>query len=196
MKKTIYLIGLFLIMQLSTSAQDDKSKINELGVSISGSAFGIRFKSGNEKTLLRLTLLSTNGSLNKQKTPSDSKSKSNNFGLGFNAGFEKRKSVSDNFYLYYGSDLINSFYKYKHEDESAASVYKQASYSVGIGFILGFHYMISSKINISSEIIPSIIYSNEKYSSEQAGNITEYSNSGLDYGLNHNSINLTLSFNF
>ena len=195
MKKTIYLIGLFLIIQLSSSAQDNKSKINELGVSISGSTFGIRYKSGNDKTLLRLTLLSTSGSMNKQKTPSDSKSKSNNFGLGFNVGFEKRKSVSDNFYLYYGSDLINSFDRNKYENDSPASVNKHASYSVGLGFILGFHYKINSKINISSEIIPSIIYSNEKYSNDQNGNITESSYSGLDYGLNYNSINLTLSFN-
>jgi len=182
-------------MQLSSSAQDNKSKINELGVSISGSAFGIRYKSGNDKALLRLTLLSTSGSMNKQKTPSDSKSKSNDFGIGFNVGFEKRKSVSDNFYLYYGSDLINSFDRNKYENDSSASFNKHSSYSVGLGFILGFHYMVNSKINISSEIMPSIIYSNEKYSFDQSGNITESSYSGLDYGLNYNSINLTLSFN-
>jgi hypothetical protein len=133
--------------------------------------------------------------MNKQKTPSDSKSKSNNFGLGFNAGFEKRKSVSDNFYLYYGSDLINSFEINKYENESPSSVNKRVTYSVGLGIILGFHYKINNKLNISSEIIPSIIYSKEKYSNDQAGNITESSYSGLNYGLNYNSINLTLSFN-
>lgn len=195
MKKTFYLIGLLLIIQLSSSAQEDKNKINELGVSISGSTFGIRFKSGNEKTLLRLTLLSTSGNLNIQKTPSDSKSKSNNFGLGFNAGFEKRKSVSEDFYLYYGSDLINSFNRHTYEVESPTGVTKQASYSVGLGFILGFHYKINSKINISSEIIPSIIYTTQKYSSELGGDFSESTLSRLDYGLNNNSINLTLSFN-
>jgi len=198
MKKILFLITLYLFIQLPSSAQDNNNKIKELGVSISGSTFGIRFKSGNENTLLRLTLLSTNGSMAKQKTPSDSKNRTNDFGLGFNVGFEKRKNVSDNFFLYYGSDLISSFDRNKYEDEapSPSSVQKRASYSVGLGLILGFHYKINSKINISSEIMPSIIYSNFKYSNDQDGTITESSYSGLAYGLNSNSINLTLSFSF
>jgi hypothetical protein len=62
MKKIYYVIVALLFIQYTSAAQETNSRIRELGLNLSGSTFGIRYKTGNENTLFRLTLLSLSGS--------------------------------------------------------------------------------------------------------------------------------------
>jgi hypothetical protein len=69
------------------------------------------------------------------------------------------------------------------------------SFSSGLGLLLGFNYQISSKINISAEVMPSISYSFTKSSSDFEGTIYKSKSNAINYGLRTNGVNLTISFN-
>ncbi len=194
MNKFYCILVLFLVTQLSTLAQDINTKIREIGLSISGNTFGASYKGGNESTLARLSLFSITGSTSKHTSTTDSKSNTNAYGLGFSVGFEKRKNIAENFYLYLGSDLINSYQGHNYKTTNSSDNNHGDSYSTGLGFVFGFHYKINNTINVSSEIVPNISYTYEKTSADYNGTIIESKNSGFYYGLNNYAINLTISF--
>jgi len=183
-----------ILVPLFSDAQDVNTRTRELGINLSGPTFGIRYRAGNESTLLRLTLLSISGSTYNYKSPSNTKSKNSSQGLGFNFGFEKRKPISDDLNIYFGSDLLTSYERNIDKHDSPSQTYTSLSFSPGLGLVLGFNYKISSKINISAEVMPSISYSFSKTTGDNEGTITKYTSTGLNYGLRSNGINLTLSF--
>jgi len=193
MKRSFYLIVTLLCIQISIAAQSNEGKTRELGINLSGSTFGLRYKTGNENTLLRLTLMSINGSSYKYKS-SSSTSKNNSIGLGFNFGFEKRKIVSDGLIIYYGSDFLTSVNKEINKTDLPSITHTYLTISPGIGFVWGFCYNISDKINITAEVMPSVSYSYSKETNETELSTTKYTHSGLNYGLETSGINLTLSF--
>jgi hypothetical protein len=197
MKKISFIIVVLVFMQYSSVAQEANSRIRELGINLSGSTFGIRYKTGNENNLFRVTLLSLSGSTSKYKSASNNESISNSQGLGLNFGFEKRKFVSDNLNIYFGSDLLTSYQRHISKNVNPTQTYTDLSFSTGLGLLLGFNFKISSKINISSEIMPSISYSTSKSTSEyNNGTTIKTSSTGFNYGLRTDGVNLTLSFNF
>jgi len=195
MKKISFVIVLLVFMQYSSVAQEANSRIRELGINLSGSTFGIRYKTGNENNLFRVSLLSLGGSSSKYLSASNIESTDNSQGLGFNFGFEKRKLVSDNLNIYYGSDLLTSYQRHISKNGSPTQTNKGFSFSPGLGLLLGFNFKINSKINISAEVMPSISYSIYKSSSEFNGTTNKTSSKRFDYGLGTNGVNLTLSFN-
>lgn len=195
MKKIFFVIVALVCIQYTSSAQEANSRIRELGINLSGSTFGIRYKTGNENTLFRLSLHSLSGSSSTFKTSSNYESKSNSQGLGFNFGFEKRKLVSDNVNIYFGSDILTTYQRHISKTGSPSQTNTDLSFSPGLGLLLGFNFKISNKINISAEIMPSISYSVSKYSTEYNGTINNTSSTGFNYGLRTNGVNLTLSFN-
>jgi hypothetical protein len=193
MKKiTFFLIALFIV-PLYSLAQDVSEHVREIGLNLhSTSNFGIRFKCGNNKTLLRLTVNSLNGSETHQNGSSYSKSKS--FGAGINFGIERRKLISDNLYFYYGSDILASYNKSSNKlngegDNSDWTI------APGIGFVLGLVFNINSILNVSAEAMPSIWYSyNESTNSGIIFN--KYTNKGINYGLISPGANITFSYKF
>lgn len=197
MRKILYVIVALLFIQYSSAAQETNSSIKELGINLSGSTFGIRYKTGNENTLFRLTLLSLRGSSYNYKSPSSNESRSNSHGLGFNFGFEKRKLISDGLNIYFGSDFLTSYQRNRSKNEytSYSATYTDLSLSPGLGLVLGFNYEISSRINISAEVMPSISYTFTKSTNNNDGTITKSTSTGLNYGLRTSGVNLTLSFN-
>jgi hypothetical protein len=59
MKKFLFSMVIILIIPVASIAQDVKNRIHEAGISFSSfNSFGVRYKTGTEKTLFRLTLLS------------------------------------------------------------------------------------------------------------------------------------------
>jgi hypothetical protein len=194
MKKSISLIIVLALVSFLAKAQDVNSKISELGFSITGSQFGVRYKTGNEKTIFRLTLLSLYGNSNWNESQS-SDSKSNQQGIGFNVGFEKRKPIAENISFYLGSDILTSFDSYRSKIESSGGTYNNSTLTAGLGFVIGVNFKISDRVNISTEAVPSVIYSHTKNESESQFGDTESTSNGLNYGLSTQGINVTLSFN-
>lgn len=195
MRKSAFITVFLSFVTLSSMAQDDGARKNELGLMISESNFGIRYKTGNENMLARFSLFSVNGARSSVQTNPDRKDISNNFGIGIGAGFEKRKPVSDGLYLYIGPEFFGRYTYTGQKTKPVSDRYSLNGLSAGLGCVMGFHYSITDKINISSEIIPylSFYYSKESMSVNETDGGYKYS--GIRYGLNDYSINLTVSFN-
>lgn len=182
-------------MPYCLTAQESNPKIHELGLNLAGlNSFGIRYRTGTENTLLRLTLSSINGSTQKNKSGSDLTSTSKSAGIGFNIGFEKRKKLSNNLSFYYGADLLTSFSGGSNKSETSGDEYKQRIISSGAGLVLGLGYKFNNDISISAEVVPSLLYSYTKYTTTSAGEESVSTSSGFDYGLSSEGAHLTLSF--
>jgi len=193
MKKSIFLIVAFALISLFANAQEVNSKIRDLGFNFTGSQFGVRFKAGNEKTLLRLTLLSLYGNTTWNESQS-SESTNNQQGIGFDIGFERRKALDENISFYLGSDLLTSFDSYSGKIPSSGDRYENSTLSAGLGFVIGVNFRVSDRMNISTEVVPAVIYSHTKTESETQFGDTESTSNGLNYGLSTKGINVTLSF--
>lgn len=180
-------------MPFFVKAQEVNSKTREIGLNFAGTEFGVRFKAGNDKTLLRLTLLSLYGSSNWNESQS-SESNSYQQGVGFNIGFEKRKPIAENISFYLGSDLLTSFDSYQNKNGSSGDKYKNSTLSAGLGFVFGLNFKITDRMNISTEVVPAVIYSQTHNESETQFGDTESTSNGLNYGLSTKGINVTLSF--
>lgn len=190
------LIILIFIQQFS-NAQEAINKTKELGINLSGSVFGIRYKTGNKSNLLRLTLKSVNANSMWQKGISGEEDKNINHGAGFNIGFEKRKGIKEAVSFFYGLDLLTSYSQSVHKSGNNPFNSKYCTLSSGLGFVLGFNYRPISNINISAEVVPSISYSNSKQEYRSSDNtLNKYSYGELDYGLSTSGINLTLAYVF
>jgi len=176
---------------MNTSAQENSGKVSELGLVFTNlNSFGLRYKYGNKKTLFRITSVVLNGantsknidasSINGAST-SISGTPSSNIGFGLNIGFEIRKPINENLFLFYGIDLINSFtqsntntvspstYSYNFTDTNNVqrtlstlvnntSSSTSINLSSGLGFVVGMTYKVNTFFSISAELVPTISY--------------------------------------
>ena len=201
MKKIPFVLFLFTAVQFYSVAQESQTKVNELGITFNSfNSFGLRYKTGNEKTLLRLTLLSLNGS-NSQAKPDTLGSSNTRFGAGLNIGFEKRKSITDKLVFYYGLDLLSSYNKNVNRFNAPNETTTITSSSVGLGVVLGLNYNINQHFLIAAEIVPNVSYNYLKNETLIPLNKplpinSTYTNSGLSYGLNNLGANVTLTYRF
>lgn len=195
MKKSVLFMFLLAIIHLATVAQDINQKIHEVGISLDGPGrFGVRYRSGSENKLFRLTVLSISGGQNYYRSNSDPTSMNGNYGFGFNTGIEKRKIISDCLRFYYGSEILLAYGGNKSDDPTWSHSSKNRNVSGGLGIVLGFVYEINKDINISAEIVPSIEYSYGKSTNVNNGVTTTHINKGFVYGLTNSVGNLTLAF--
>jgi hypothetical protein len=195
MRKNLLIMLALVLMPYYLTAQENNPKIHELGLNFAGfNSFGIRYRTGTESTLLRLTLSSINATTRKNKSGSDQTSTFKSSGIGFNIGFEKSKPLSSNLSFYYGADLLTSFSGSSSNYESSGNELKERTFSSGAGLVLGFAYKFNNDISLSAEFVPSILYSYTKYTTTSSGEESVSTSSGFDYGLSSTGANLTLSF--
>ncbi|MES2139787.1 MAG: hypothetical protein V4511_08755 [Bacteroidota bacterium] len=195
MKKALLVsMTIFSIMPLLSIAQDAAPKVREVGLNFTNlNNFGIRYKCGTDKTLLRLTLLSINATSNDNEFGSGLNSQSN-IGFGFNIGFEKRKVINEKLDFYYGLDLLTS-YNYNRSDQGITSRETWGA-SPGLGLVLGLRYKISNEFNISAEVVPSVKYSTGETITTSSGVKVSSTTTGYSFGLANNSASLTLAYRF
>jgi hypothetical protein len=191
---------LFLVVaiQLSSVAQETRTKINEVGITFSSlSSFGLRYKYGSPETLLRLTLLSLNGSSNNSKPDSLAQNNNSSLGFGFNIGFEKRKSITDKLGFYYGLDLLSKYGQSENKDIKYKDDSKSWSAGMGIALVLGLTYTINNNFILAAEVDPGIMYYYGKSKVTNSGiQQGETTNTSVSYGLNNYGANLTLAYRF
>jgi len=196
MKKLLSVVIFMVIIPFYSFAQDGNTSIHEFGLNLSGPhTFGIRYRTGSENTLLRLTLSSIEGSDQNSKAATNT-SKFGSAGIAFNIGFEKRRLISDNLSLYIGSDLLSSYGSNTANYDNLSQKSDTWTLSEGLGLVLGFVYRINSDLDISAEVLPSISYSYGKTTTSSNGGNTSQTNTGFNYGLGDTGANLTLSFRF
>jgi hypothetical protein len=184
---------MFTAFILVSSAQNSSTKTSEIGLNLHGPySFGIMYKTGSENSKIRITLLSLNGANSTSKYDTYPASSNSGGGIAFNFGFEKRKSITNNLSFYSGPETLLSFRKSGYKDRQTSYSDKDLTISPGLGLTLGFIYRINDDINISAEVIPSILYSYSKSVNRNGGKETTDIRKAFEYGLSNFS--LTLSF--
>jgi hypothetical protein len=193
-------LSLFLLIVISINLSiNSQSKYKDFGLNYSGyNLFGIRYRTGTDKTHFRVTLLNISGTNGRQKDNS-SDYKSNSQGFGFNIGLEKLGQISDNVNFYFGPELMTSLNHNIQRNLITGSKSNEITYTPGLGCVFGFVYYFSNRINISAEAIPSIWYSISKNTFSEGIIESAYTYKTFGYGFNretyYNSFaNVTLSF--
>jgi len=179
MKKLLIIILFTEFLCGATVAQDNPSpRFHEFGIFFSSfDNFGLRYKYGNEKTRLRLSLLSMN--LSSMDNSSDnnyySTNKTTGYGAGIGIGFDNRISLYKNFSLLLGAELGLS-YNYSHQTLKGSSdtlmhETKSKIFSPAISFLFGINYVVKDHLVLGAEINPTLSYNMRI---EQRLNPTEY----------------------
>ncbi|TCN63108.1 hypothetical protein CLV25_11688 [Acetobacteroides hydrogenigenes] len=77
----------------------------------------------------------------------------------------KHTRINDQFNFFYGPEF-QGFYNYEKADEitsyNVIQSTKTTTYGIGLGFILGFSYSITSNVSLSAEIVPNFTYLKSK----------------------------------
>jgi len=200
--KILSTVVISLIMISNAFAQEPKSvKIHELGLTFANfDNFGIRYKTGNEKTLLRITVLAMNiGSTNNWGKESDSTSyKYFRYGVGFRFGFEKPINIVKNFNLYYGLDLTGGFnYQRSKNEGQYYSNSSDTSWSIssGISFVFGGTYHLGDHFRFSAEISPYIQYQFGEEARNGYQNINMKTHE-FDFGFSNSGASITVAYRF
>lgn len=204
MKNKIFSITVISLMMITNLfAQEEKQvRIHELGLTFANlDNFGIRYKTGNKKTLLRMTLLAMNlNSNNSWGEEKDSTSHhTNGYGTGFRFGFEKPISLVKNFNLFYGLDLIGDYDFQKSKSEWPDSHLENSYWAVstGIAFVFGACYDFTEHFRVSAEISPSVwyTYQNTKSSTNELPEVKTQS-SNVAFGLSNYGASITVAYRF
>jgi hypothetical protein len=203
--KILSTIVISLLLVSNVFAQEQKPvRIHELGLTFANlNQFGIRYKTGNEKTLLRITALAMNlTSNNTYGIESDSTSNKNNgAGAGFRIGFEKPIVIVKNFNLLYGLDFLGGFNYQKYNDEEPYYNYQGTIWSIntGLAFVFGGTYSLGDHFRFSAELSPALQYSYGEEKRTVPGNENENRNTKsheISFGLSNYGASLTIGYLF
>jgi opacity protein-like surface antigen len=165
MKNFIILIAVFGLFISPAIAQTDANlRYHEFGINFSSlNNFGLRYKFGNGKTMLRVSLLAVNlQSSNKQGQESDSsKIKQTGYGAGLRIGFDHKIPLFSTFNLLLGAELVAN-YSYQHQHTEYAGDtpidITTSAISPGISFIFGANYILKDHLVLGAEINPTLLY--------------------------------------
>ena len=192
MRKTIILTVFIAVLITSTSFAQGKSitRVHELGLTFSSlSSFGLNYKTGSEKNLLRLSALFLSGSANWGK----GNDPNTGAGIALFLGFEHRIGIGKNLDLKVGSDF-GIFYNYNKEGGDYPSTVWQITPSVS--FVFGACYYIGDKFVLSAEITPNLAYSYRHETTHMTdGTEVVQTSNNIYFGLNNNA-SLTLAYRF
>jgi hypothetical protein len=207
LKKLTFAFFLLIVSQFYSIAQDAPNKVRELGINMSSlNSFGIRYKTGNSKTLLRITLLALNG-YNYKAKPDTLAPNQNSFGGSLHIGFERRKTITDKVTFYYGLEALGSYTGGTVQYINASNAYSEkittSSPLIGAAVVLGFNYNINSNLLLAAEILPGVNYNFQQTNYSYSKNINstyapkneKYNINGLSYNLIGANVTLAYRFN-
>ena len=166
MKKLLITFVLLACVIVPARAQEKPAqKFHEFGIIFSNlDNFGLKYKYGGQKTMLRVSLLSLNLGSNKQwGRDIDSNSiKQRNYGIGFRIGLDHKIPLFSTFSLLIGGELgMNYNNGYYYSESKGASVSERKSWSISpvISFIFGLNYILKDHLVLGAEINPTVSYS-------------------------------------
>jgi len=199
----LYLTLAFSIIASGLAAQQtEMTSIHQVGINFSSlNSFGLHYKTGSEKTLLRLSLLAINlgssSAWGKQEDSIDIKTQ--NMGVGFRIGFERHVPIVAKLDFIWGIDAGSNFQYQKMKNHQLYSTdYESSSWSVTplVYFVLGATYTIADHLVFGAEIGPGVQYSYGKTKFTANGKNSEETLSNFNFGFNSNSASLSLAYRF
>ncbi|MEI7663265.1 MAG: hypothetical protein WCK34_13740 [Bacteroidota bacterium] len=186
--------------------QENKLHYTQAGITFSSlNNFGLTFKTGGEKTLLRVSLLSLNlGKSSNQGRVQDSiDASTSSYGVGFRLGFERHLPIYNHFDFIWGFEAGCSYtnQKQKRNMSGLYNDYESNSWSIIplADVILGVTYTISDHLVLGAEITPGVQYSFGKTKTTNYTGITsttEQTNKNFNFGFNNNAASLSLAYRF
>jgi hypothetical protein len=204
-KHALLFTMLFAFISCGLFAQQEKQlRYYQVGLNFSSlNSFGLHFKTGSEKTLLRASLLSLNLGLSSSqgRTQDSIDTKGSSYGAAFRIGFEKRIPVNSKLNFIWGLECGSNYTvsKQKSDQSGVYSDYEINSWSVSptVDLVLGANYIISEHLVFGAEILPYIRYSfGKSKSTHYSTQTTEQTNNTFDFGFNSNSASLSIAYRF
>lgn len=194
---------LFVFMSFGIFAQQEKSlRVHQVGINFSSlNSFGLHYKTGSEKTLLRISLLALNlGSASRWGRAEDSIDiKNQSYGAGFRIGFERHVPIVAKFDFIWGLEVGTNFnYGKTTQHRIYSNDYEATEWSVAplINIILGATYTFSDHLVIGAEITPGFQYSYSKAKSTINDITVEQTTSAFNFGFNTNFANISVAYRF
>lgn len=192
------------ITSVSAQVQDtlNVKKIKEYGFGLYNlNSFSLQYRIGTEKKLIRLmgNISSTSSqTINTQNykgyNPNYAKSKTPiNMNIGFNISFLKLKNKTEKFGFQIGPEFGLGYNIIKNNNQSEFDSNNNSnliqintesttnSYSIHLGYVLGFYYKLNSSLFLIGEVSPNIYYI---YSSIKTNNNEVYTSKINDYTSN------------
>ncbi|MFZ4521301.1 MAG: hypothetical protein ACOYNC_06320 [Bacteroidales bacterium] len=201
--KNISIIGtiLLILLTISVYSQDAPHRYSQAGINFTTlNSFGLHFKTGGEKTLLRLSMLTLDlGAGGHWGKPEDSLDiKDQSFGLGFRVGFEKQVRIVEKFDFIWGVEIGANFNYQKHKVESVSNSYESYDWAITplVDVIIGATYTIAGHLVLGAEITPGIRYSVGKTINKTNSQNLEQTNSVFNFGFDSNSASLSVAYRF
>jgi hypothetical protein len=200
MKKLFLIISILFFSGMTATFAQDKApaRFRELGLAFSNlDNFGLRYKTGTQKTMLRLTAVVLNLRLdhNYGRTQDSIDNKMTGAGAGFGIGFEKHITLVEHFDLLLGSDLGFS-YNYTKVNSNG---YKSTQWTVvpSLKFVFGAAYQVGQHIVLSAEITPGFYYDYGKNTFTNSTNPeVEGTINNFWFGFANNPATITLAYRF
>lgn len=182
-----------------TKSSTSKSKVKELGIVFSNfDNYGLTFRIGNQKRVLRINTLSFNNYQNLESSDSliyETK----NTGIGTSIGLEFRKNISNEFQLRAGVDGIYRYTKTisEYDNQSEIDYNEQTLNTYGLGLVLGANYVYREKLVLGVEIVPSYRITRGQQKNHQAlADIAAQKIKGSSFGLSNGSATLSIAYRF
>ena len=178
--KNILLAFMLIILPLSCILGQEDYDNKEIGVRMSSfDIYELIYKNQiSDNKYLRLRTIDINFSVRTRAETSNQY----RMGGGFAIGVEKRKTLTDRFEFILGYELIAHLNYYKNGEQSVGN------YSFGAGFVIGFNYKLTDRINIGIETIPTIMHS------INFGDIQTTATTDIDF--NSSDVNLLATYRF
>jgi hypothetical protein len=200
--RIIYFAMFFVFVSNGIFAQQEKSlRIHQVGINFSSlNSFGLHYKTGGEKTLLRLSLLSLNLGQNSNwgRAEDSLDIKQISYGAGFRLGFEKRIPVYAKLDFRWGLEAGVNWAYNKQKSESLNGHYENTDwrFSPMVNAILGVTYTIADHLVIGAEITPGIQYSYGKSIVTAFERTIETTYSSVGFGFSNSFASLSIAYQF
>jgi len=200
-RKACIALLLFISSSLTYAQQDLPKHIHQAGINFNSlNSFGLHYKTGNEKTLLRLSLLSLNAGITDEwgRTEDSLDVNQQSYGAGFRLGFEKHVPVAAHFNFICGLEAGCNINFQKQKYESLYMNYDRSEWSVSplIDLVLGVTYTVAEHFVIGAEITPAIQYTFGKSKNTGGTQSVEQTHSDFRFAFSTTSASLSLAYRF
>jgi hypothetical protein len=194
---------LLIIFVCSTLSAQEKtsSRLHQVGITFSNlNSFGAIYKTGNDKTLFRLSLLSL-GYVNSNTFGRDQDSveyKTSQLAAGIRFGFEKHIPVNKEFCFLAGAEF-GFEYRRVNMPGYSGNDNKRIDWTItpGIYLLLGAEYVLKNHWVFGAEITPGVWFDYGKSTTTTNGDIsTEITNQVFNAGFKSNSAALSVAYRF